>query len=205
MARRSDHSREELERIAVDAAVALIAEAGFENFSARQVAARIGYTIGTIYNVFGDYDNLLLQAHARTLDAWYAFLQDRLTQGGDTDPLRALAAAYVDFARTHFNSWRALFANHRAQNERPPEWYAAKLRRLMALAEDVVLPHVDRDPVRARRAAQVIWAGIHGLCILSLSGKLELVGAASPETLADALIVNYLRGEADGEKKLDGA
>ncbi|HEV3447204.1 MAG TPA: helix-turn-helix domain-containing protein, partial [Gemmataceae bacterium] len=68
MARRSDHTREELKDLAIQAAIALIEADGIGQFSARQVAARIGYTVGTLYNVFGSYDELLLNVNARTVD-----------------------------------------------------------------------------------------------------------------------------------------
>ena len=42
MARRSEHSKEELKILAIDAAIELIEENGFSNFSARAVAAKIG-------------------------------------------------------------------------------------------------------------------------------------------------------------------
>ncbi len=77
MARRSDHTREELTELAIDAATALIEAEGFANFSARQVAAKIGYTVGTLYNVFGSYDRLLFHVHERPLDHWYEFMQAR--------------------------------------------------------------------------------------------------------------------------------
>ena len=73
MARRSDHTREELTELAIDAALALIEADGFAQFSARQVAAKIGYTVGTLYNVFGSYDSLLLHVQSQALFARTCF------------------------------------------------------------------------------------------------------------------------------------
>ena len=56
MGRRSDHSREELRELILKAGETLMAEVGFADFSAREVAKRIGYSIGTIHNVFGSVD-----------------------------------------------------------------------------------------------------------------------------------------------------
>lgn len=196
MGRRSDHSREELQELAVDAAAALIAEDGMEQFSARQVAARIGYTIGTIYNVFGTYENLLLHAQARTLDDWHAFLKDRLARRGKLDPIHALARGYIDYARTHYNSWSALFA--REPQDQLPDWYQSKLQSLIGLAEDAIAPLLANDREKTQRAARVLWAGIHGLCVLSLSGKLGLVIEEPLEPLVTRLVDNYLHGEMHG-------
>ena len=59
MARRSDHSRSELSEIIVEEGHSLMAQSGFAAFSAREVARRIGYSVGTIYNVFDSLDHLI--------------------------------------------------------------------------------------------------------------------------------------------------
>lgn len=53
-------------------------EVGFAHFSAREVAKRIGYSIGTIYNVFGSYDAFILAINGRTLALWRDHLLRRL-------------------------------------------------------------------------------------------------------------------------------
>jgi AcrR family transcriptional regulator len=188
MARRSDHTREELTGLAIEAAVELIEEHGFEQFSARQVAAKIGYTVGTIYNVFGSYDALLHHVNARTLDHWYDFLQTQLKRSKG-EPLRVLARGYVEYARTHYNRWLALFEHHRDKSTPVPEWYGERIKRFFAMLEDTIPTAAGR---KAKRDAQVLWAGIHGISILSLTGRLELIGADSTDALVNALIDNYL-------------
>jgi len=193
MARRSDHTREELTELAIDAAVALIEEEGFANFSARQVAAKIGYTVGTIYNVFGTYDELLFHVHARTLDHWYEFLQVRLKRG-KAEPLRVLARGYVEYAKAHYNRWIALFEPPRDKTFPVPVWYQERIKRLFAMLEDTIAP-AGHDRRKAKRDAQVLWAGIHGIAILSLTGRLEMVGADPTDSLVNALIDNYLKAD----------
>jgi AcrR family transcriptional regulator len=193
MARRSDHTREELTELAIDAALALIEQDGFAKFSARQVAAKIGYTVGTLYNVFGSYDALLMHVNARTLDHWYDFLQSRLKRG-KAEPLRVLARGYVEYARTHYNRWLALFEHHRDKSTPVPDWYQDRIRRFFAMLEDTIPSSAGHDRRKAKRDAQVLWAGIHGISILSLTGRLELVGAETTDALVNALIDNYLNG-----------
>jgi AcrR family transcriptional regulator len=193
MARRSDHTREELTELAIEAALALIEEEGFANFSARQVAAKIGYTVGTLYNVFGTYDQLLFHVHARTLDHWYEFLEMRMKRG-KAEPLRVLARGYVEYAKTHYNRWIALFEHHRDKSVPVPDWYQERIKRFFAMLEDTI-SSAGHDRRKVKRDAQVLWAGIHGISILSLTGRLELVGAESTEALVNALIDNYLKAD----------
>ncbi|MGZ8359025.1 MAG: helix-turn-helix domain-containing protein [Allosphingosinicella sp.] len=82
MGRRSDHSRKELEALIAAEGHRLLAETGFARFSAREVAKRIGYSIGTLYNVFGNLDRLLLALNGRTLELWAADLRARLEAAG---------------------------------------------------------------------------------------------------------------------------
>ena len=97
MGRRSDHSREELEALILAEGHRLMAETGYARFSAREVAKRIGYSIGTIYNVFGSLDALLLAINSRTFALWAAWLRDKLAVAGE-DRIAALVAGYFDFA-----------------------------------------------------------------------------------------------------------
>ena len=194
MARRSDHTREELTELAIEAALTLIEKDGFAAFSTRQVAARIGYTVGTIYNVFGSYDDLLLHVNARTLDHWYEFLQGRLKRVGKSEPLRVLARGYVEYARTHYNRWITLFEHHRVDTTPMPDWYQDRIKRFFEMLESTIRDSTSHDRRKVRRDAQVLWAGIHGISILSLTGRFDLVGAETTDTLVNALVDNYLKG-----------
>jgi len=67
MGRRSVHTPEELRELIIQAATEIVEQHGLEGLSAREVAKRIGYSPGTIYNVFENLDDLLLTIEARLL------------------------------------------------------------------------------------------------------------------------------------------
>ena len=194
MARRSDHTREELKELAIQAGLELIEKEGLSGFSGRKLATSIGYTVGTLYNVFGSYDSLMLHLNARTLDEWYAHMQAALDSKKKSNPLHTLAKAYIDFSRTHYLRWTALFDYHLSEGTTLPDWYAPKLTQFFTMVEQLLLPYMGNNHQQARRAARVLWAGIHGICTLSLTRKLDLVKADSPEILAINFIDNYMAG-----------
>ena len=66
MGRRSDHSREEIRQMALQAAESIVTEGGYKALSARKVASEIGYTVGTLYLVFENLDELVLYVNGRT-------------------------------------------------------------------------------------------------------------------------------------------
>ena len=68
MPRRSEHSLDEIRALALDAVEDLVASHGPTAISARKVAAQIGYTVGMLYHVFDNVDDLVLQANARLVD-----------------------------------------------------------------------------------------------------------------------------------------
>lgn len=193
MARRADHTREELTGLALQAGLELIKEEGFSHFSARKVAARIGYTLGTLYHVFGSYDDFILHINACTLDEWFAFMQEALKKNKRKEPLHVLARAYIDYARNHYQQWIALFEHHPGKDREVPDWYREKMTRFFALVEEPLLKRIG-DSRKAKRFARVLWTSIHGICVLSLSGKLERVETDSAEVLAASLIDNYIVG-----------
>ncbi len=66
MARRADHTREELASMALKAARDIIVKSGAAAFSTREVAARMGYTVGTLYQLFRDAEDLIERVNAET-------------------------------------------------------------------------------------------------------------------------------------------
>ena len=192
MARRADHTRDELTSLAIKAGLELIKKEGFSNFSARKVATKIGYTIGTIYHIFGSHEAFILHLNAHTLDEWYEFMQTAIKRDKNKHPIKAMARAYVHYSRMHHEQWVALFEHH-IQGD-VPAWYQAKFTRFFDLVEALLLPIVNNDAKKAKHETHVLWAGIHGICVLSLSGKFELVSAHSAETLAMSFIDSYLNG-----------
>ena len=68
MARRKDHSHEQLHTMATDAARELAEEEGLRGITARRIADKIGYSAGTLYNVFENLDDLIVHLNGSTLD-----------------------------------------------------------------------------------------------------------------------------------------
>jgi AcrR family transcriptional regulator len=196
MARRSDHSREELRDLALSAAEKIIVEQGHEGLSARKVAAAIGYTVGTLYLVFDNIDDLILQVNARTLDRLHKEMSR--PQGDAQDPrqrLLQLGQAYIRFADQDPHRWAMVFEHRLAEGRVVPAWYQEKVMRMFALVETALEPIAGkRPPQEVSQAARALWGGVHGICILALSDTLGITGVDSVQKLTTSLISNYLAG-----------
>jgi AcrR family transcriptional regulator len=188
MGRRSDHSRSELRELIIAAGHDVMAQRGFSGFSAREVARRVGYSIGTLYNLYGSVDQLLLAINTRTFALWADFVSAklRLAKG---DRIAALVAAYFDFAREHTRLWMAIY-DHRlpAGTGLPPE--DAEIRRrlpLIVIRElHALLP--ERSDYDLERLARSLIATVHGHCTFALNGSFDLMGETDPVALALARV-----------------
>ena len=198
MARRSDHTRDELRTLALEAAREVAAAEGWRGLTARKVATRIGYSVGTLYNVFQDLDDMIIAVNGETLDDLFAHLQ--AAQAGTKtetpeDALRVLAEAYVAFIDRHPNLWDILFEHRLPPGRTLPPWYDEKLARLLGLLEQAIAPLFgDADTAERGRAARVLWCAMHGICSLARSGKLGVVSSDSVDAMARQLILTYSAG-----------
>ena len=176
MGRRSDHSRAELAELILSEAHVLMAEVGFQAFSAREVAKRIGYSIGTVYNVFGSLDRLVLAVNSRTFVAWAALIRARLDAAG-ADRVAALVEGYFDFAEANPHLWMAIY-DHRLPPDAPfPEDYFRQRAELTGLVEAeiaAILP--GARPGDAAALARSLVAMVHGHCVFALNGTFALLG-----------------------------
>jgi AcrR family transcriptional regulator len=196
MARRSDHSRDEIRRMALDAAEAIVSVEGYKGLSARKVAAAIDYTVGTLYLVFENLDDLVLQVNGRTLDGLFEWLVGRCGQAdAPRDRLLALAGAYIAYAEAETPRWNMLFEYVAEKGDTLPDWYLEKLGKVFGLAEAALKPldHA-RSEQEFQQAARVLWASVHGICTLKIRQRLDLAGGQSAEAMAYMLIDNFLRG-----------
>ena len=110
MARRSDHSRDEIREMALSAAERIIVEHGHDGLTARKVAIEIGYTVGTLYLVFDNLDDLIIHINGRTLDRLNQRMADGKTQNlAPVDRLIRLGQIYIHFAYRDPHRWSLIF------------------------------------------------------------------------------------------------
>jgi len=196
MARRSDHSRDEIREMAILAAEKRVNEHGLKGLSARKVATDIGYTVGTLYLVFKNLDELILSINARALDELYQAMEESIAQNQDHKAcVISLCHTYYLFATQHVHRWTLMFEHILPEHEHVPEWYSAKVARGFEILEQVLQPvATGLDEVEIARAAKVLWGSVHGISMLAVSDKLGVVGTESVNELLDSLVDNYLRG-----------
>jgi len=195
MARRSDHSREQLYTLALSAAEAIVKAGGLRALTARNVANAIGYSPGTLYNVFANLDDLIIHLNAQTLDLLHAALSKAPATGNPEHDIDALLKAYLTFLVNHPGLWATLFDYTQPEGADLPDWYQRKIAGVLGLLETALSPLFSIEQMsKTAHAARVLWAGLHGLYALDSSGKLGVVGGDNFQEMAKTLTSTFISG-----------
>jgi AcrR family transcriptional regulator len=196
MGRRSDHSRTELRELIIEEGHRQMAEQGFAHFSARQVARAIGYSVGTIYNLFPSIDHLLLAINTRTFNQWTEHLLARLENTG-SDRIRALVEAYFSFAREHPNLWMAIYDHRLPFGMAMPDEDVQRRATLTGIVVQEVAQVVRNRPHdEVQRLARSLIATVHGHCTFDLNGTFAVMGVTDAVELALERVRQSLANEA---------
>ncbi|MFC3441837.1 TetR/AcrR family transcriptional regulator [Sphingobium rhizovicinum] len=188
MGRRSDHSRAELEALILEEGHRLMAEVGFARFSAREIAKRIGYTVGTLYNVFGSYDLLVATINTHTFEQWASHLEDRLA-ASSADRIGTLVEGYFSFAVSHYNVWTAIYDHRLPADMAMPEALAIRRGTLTdVVTREIAAVLPENRKGEAPRLARSLIATVHGHCTFALNGSFALLGETEPLELATARV-----------------
>lgn len=194
MARRKDHSPEELKALVIGAVLGFLQSEPAQKLSLRQLAKMVGYSPGTLINLFGSYAHLILAANAATLD----LIADKLSKAlvntqNPQDQLSVIALEYLNFAKQHPFQWQILFEHHLAEEDEVPHWQLSRIDGLFTLIEkclEQLNPHSQND--ERHKASRVIWAAVHGICMLEVDNKLFAQDSVTGESMINSLLSHYL-------------
>ena len=193
MARRSDHTREELKELALTEAAKTARRRGWRAVTARGVARAIGYTPGTLYNVFKNLDDLLLQMNGRTLDALYAHVTQAPVSDAPAEALRQLGTRYAAFVAKHPRLWAAVMEFEPKRGSELPAWYRARAVRLVGLGERAIAGYfADGQEEERQRSAYVLWSALYGITARNQSTR--FTPDDDTAHLLDNFITTYIAG-----------
>jgi AcrR family transcriptional regulator len=199
MGRRSAHTPEELRGLILQAAQEIIEKDGLSGLSARAIARQIEYSPGTLYNMFENLDDLVLHVEARVLTELDKALGSVPRDGTPLEQTQRLADTYIRFTRERPRLWNLLFEHHLPTDSEIPGWYQDKLDSLLGHVETAIAPlFKPEQQTQRKRAARVLWAGVHGITSLATSDKLSSITTDSAQVLVRELITAYVGGVAQG-------
>lgn len=194
MGRRSDHSREELQGLIVDATLALVREHGADKVTARQIAKTVGYTPGTLYSVFINLQDIFLHVTDIGLKELFKLCDEAIENQKDPySAINGLANAYLKFATEHTHQFDLMFARSTPPAESTPASLRNRIGSMFELIE-IQLSKLNPNATSAnvKLGARALWSGVHGLAMLRLSDQLYLAPATDDKEVIETLIFNFL-------------
>ncbi len=187
MARRSEHSRDEIKQMIFDAAENIIQERGYSALKIRQITADIGYTVASVYMVFSSMDDLNTQIKARTL-------RKLIETMAKQENLQDKAKAYCDFALQEQGLWKMLFQHQSVKPlDSEVDYVAVRQALELCLAKSLQKLKLEATEGESNEASTSLINAIQGACLSLLWSDAERI-----EAQIDLLLRCFL----DGWRKL---
>lgn len=167
-------SADSLRALAVKEARRLITDGGADQFQVRRLAQGMGVSVGTIYNLFDQFDELLFHVNASVYDDLLAQITADLAAAthrgaGTIDMMLQLSRTYLNFVADHQALWSSVLAFNRMGKSQVPEWYRDKEREVLGAVAQTIAPlKADMDPDQLALAAATLWAAVHGIVSVSV-------------------------------------
>lgn len=181
----------------------LLNQGGAPALQARAIAREAGISVGSIYNLVGDLDQLHGMANMRLLDrlgeAGLATSR-KLKEKGVTDTrerLLALARTYLAFVQAHPVGWTALLAFSPGRMAADAQGaYETRLDTLFEIIASVLADDKTLmvDNARARLSARVLWSSVHGIVTNSAGRRAQQRQGEGVWDQIDLLVTTFLRG-----------
>ncbi|MEL6374081.1 MAG: TetR/AcrR family transcriptional regulator [Pseudomonadota bacterium] len=189
MARRSTHTKEELRTLIVDAATRLVRTNGLSGWSARQLAAAINYSPGTLYNVFDNLDEILFEIEANVLNDLAEAIAMRPLTGEPRADLDSMVALYTSAVYREPRLWQLVFRDDLSSDvERHPSHreQCEALRKALRAALGAVMEAATPEDVDS--ATDTLWCSLFAMMALSTSDKFVELDAPRLNALARRLV-----------------
>ncbi|MDJ1017582.1 MAG: TetR/AcrR family transcriptional regulator [Paracoccaceae bacterium] len=177
--------------MALESARAIVVKDGIFRLSGRKVTSRMGYTIGTLYQLFDSMDDLVERMNAETLSDLYDFCLEGAERDQVSEKLRAFGLLFTEFVNERPNEWDAVMTYQYRDGHKASEAYNTEIFRLFGLMKDATR-HLYAEDDNARHSADmaVLWASLTG--ILGVARSERQVGGLSLDQMLDQLIRLYL-------------
>jgi AcrR family transcriptional regulator len=188
-----------LRQALIAAAERLIEDHGLAALRARELANAAGCSLGAIYNVFADLDELILEVNANTLRAMDAAMAE-IAPGSPAAQFLALAEAYLNYAAQHRRRWDALFSHRLPEGRVAPDWFLAVQGAAFSHIEaPLACLRPDLPAVALSLLGRGIFAAVHGMVALGLDQR---VAPTEPPVLRAqiALVVAAIARGLPGEE-----
>ncbi|MFZ4807019.1 MAG: TetR/AcrR family transcriptional regulator [Hyphomicrobiaceae bacterium] len=194
MGRRSTHKPEELKDLIIRTALSVIEQEGIGGLSARTIAGQIGYSPGTLYNLFKNLDALVFHVEVRILDDLTSQLMTAQTGVAPEARLRRVAFAYLAFAEDRPRAWSLLFEHFVDSPAAVPGSYTDRLELVVKVIEHAIRSGSGSEDNEAlQRAARLAFCTLTGISAMAVSPKLVRIGHDDAQRMIEQFLIEHMR------------
>jgi len=194
MARRYDHTKEDLKELIIDSAEKIISKSGYSALTTRKLAQKIGYSHGIIYSYFKNIDDLVLHLNSSTLQKMHKQISSAIDQNKcPATQLEEIGKIYLNLASSDFYKWDLLFNYQYTKINKIPESYQKLIDSVFNLVQ-VPISGMSCNKKLVSDLSHIFWAGIHGIVDLSSKSKLEKAKAKSETELIRTFVKIFISG-----------
>jgi AcrR family transcriptional regulator len=190
---KTEARRDDLRLRLIDHAEQVIATQGLSALKARDLAKLAGCSLGAIYNVFTDLNELVMAVNGRTFQRLGVAVSTSIA-GRDLAPrecLITMSHAYLHFAAQNTKAWRALFDLEMSVETQVPDWYLAELAALFALiSAPLTQIFPDWPASRIDLMTRALFSSVHGIVLLGLEKRISGVPVDRIEDMIAAVLAN---------------
>ena len=193
MARKTEARRTELRDKLIDAAEHIIITHGTGAIKARDLAGVVGCSVGAIYNVFHDLNELIMAVNGRTFRRLGTHVSSALANQdiAPQNQLIVMGHAYLGFAAENTLAWRALFDLQMSTDMKVPDWYLSELGQVFALIAAplrTIFPDWNADQIDLMTRA--LFSSVHGIVALGLEKRISGVPMERIEDMIAVVLTN---------------
>ncbi len=177
-----------------------IMETGYEQFSLRGLARRLGIKTASLYNHIENYNELREGVIILVLKEMTAMIQQEIKETTGKDALRKFAFSYRSYAKLYPNLYQMIMMIPNLHSEKLNECSFAMMNSLYTALKEFYPKLTDRV-----NFARMFRSGIHGFINLEQAGYFSLPQANVDDSfqyLTDTL-ANCLGGPAAIEESLE--
>ena len=188
-------SRDYIQENLVNTGRTIIKEKGAEFLTARKLSEASGYSVGTIYNQFGNMDNFILVQNYLTLDALYQrFL--KVENKSAYERLNEYASVFAEFVMENKNFWFMVFNFHLHHSEQTFSiTYLRRISMMVMLLEKAfkeLYPDLKND--KRHVSVQVLWIALFSVSALLTTPSLEAYSKIEQTKICKYMLNTYLTG-----------
>jgi AcrR family transcriptional regulator len=194
---RKERERQEMRERILEVAKEMFLQDGYDKTSIRNIAEKIEYSPGTIYQYFEDKDEIFFIIHQQGFDKLFAMMAQVNEIQNPLEKLQTLGKVYMQFAFENPELYDLMFIMRAPMNrllEKKKEWERGFAS--FEFLESVITECIDQKLIRFQEpkiGTVAIWAYVHGLISLYIRDRFKMLNEEEIEKIMGNCVISLLQ------------